>query len=90
MLFRSVGDIKFIKAEILFRFQASKARLFEADIIVVVEIIDTANNIAALQKSRCQRRTDKPSNPSHQNLHCFTPEITENTERFIFLTAELN
>jgi hypothetical protein len=66
---RAVGQVKPGEAETVLCLQTRQARLFEADVVVVVQIVETQYFIAPGQQAGCNKVTDKAGCPGDEYPH---------------------
>lgn len=65
----SVRHIEFLETESFVRAQAGKAPFLEADIIVVAEVIDPDDLIAAFEQPQGKGPADEAGNAGDENFH---------------------
>src|SRR5882762_8205593 len=65
----ALDDVELLKEEPGTGKQALEARLLEPDVVVVIQIIDAHNVVAAIEQVMSQRRADEPGGPGNENLH---------------------
>jgi hypothetical protein len=55
----AVGDVELVKTEVLMFAQFGKARLFESNVVVVVEVVHTNDRIASFKQAQSCVHTDE-------------------------------
>ena len=72
----AVGDVVFEEAEVGVGLQLFQSRELERRIIVVVEVVDADDFVAALEQNLCNMHADKTGGASNQNFHIIPPEFS--------------
>ena len=70
-----VCDIRFKETEAPSSLKAIQARLFERDIVIIIEIVDAQNFVPAINKPMRDMRADEASGPCDKNFHLFIQEM---------------
>src|SRR6267143_3391956 len=76
----ALDDVELVKEEPGTRTQALEARLLEPDVVVVVQIVDAHNLVAAIEQLVRQRRTDESGSSRDKNLHFLSVSNVVDTE----------
>lgn len=64
---RPIGQVQFQESEGPVLLQPGQARLLQADIIIVVQIVDADNRVAIGEQAHAQVVADKAGRPRHQD-----------------------
>jgi len=65
----AVGNVDLLEAEARMRLQPRQAGPLELRVVVVVEVVDTGNFVAARNEPERERTTDKAGCAGHQHFH---------------------
>src|SRR5438046_636623 len=65
----ALDDVELLKKEPGTRAQALQARLLEPDVVVIVQIVDAHNLVAAIEQLMRLRRADESGGPRNENFH---------------------
>jgi hypothetical protein len=66
---RPIDDVHLDEGEPLMRGQPREPGVLQADLIVVIHVVDAGHGIAALEQTVCERRADEPRDAGHQDVH---------------------
>src|SRR5690348_11607003 len=71
-----LGEVRAVEGEPRHGPQQLQPRLFQSNVVVVVEIVDADHTVAAFQQSPCDVRTDEASRSSDQGEHRYSGRAT--------------
>ena len=67
----AVGDVVLEEAEVGVGLELFQPRQLQGRVVVVVEVVDADDFVAALQQDLCDVHADKPGGAGEQDFHCF-------------------